>query len=83
MGEERPREPFARGAHELGLGHCHWEEPSNAREDGQLALDTGDRDRPAWEAERPDVVDDPDRVVPALPEEAKRVPRELGELLLQ
>ena len=43
----------------------------------------GNRDRPARETERPLLVDDPDRVVPALPEEANRAACELRELLGQ
>jgi hypothetical protein len=79
--EEGPRESFARHTDEAGIGNACGKQWSQQRQHGDLALDARDRDLPSREAERPGLLDDPDRVVPALTQRASGTGIELGELL--
>ena len=79
--EERPRVALARLPDVSRRGNRSGKKRSEAREDGELALDERDGDRPTREAERQALLHHPDRVVEALAEESRRLGVELGKLL--
>ena len=79
--EERPRVAVARSPDESGLGNRNGKQRGEPRQDGQLTLHARDRDRTTREAERPLLLDHPDRVVPALAEQPSGCRVELRELV--
>src|SRR5262249_42120435 len=78
--EERPPEAFAGPPDEGRLRDREGQYRPQPREQRDLALARRDGHLPAWKAKDPALVDEPDRVVPALPEQTQRIERELGKL---
>jgi hypothetical protein len=78
--EERPGKRVRRPAHEDRRGDWQRQPRRQGRQRADLALDARDRQRAAREAEDPLLVDEPDRVVPALADQPQRVERDSGEL---
>ena len=78
--EERPRKAFGRPADEDRRRHWDRQQRRQLRQDSDLAPHAGHRDLAAWKTKRPVLVDEPDRVVPALGERSQRLDLELGKL---
>ena len=78
--EERPRIAAVRPADEARDRDRERQQRRQLRQHRDLALDAGQRDRAAREAEHPAVVGEPDAVVPALAEQLERQWLELREL---
>jgi hypothetical protein len=79
--EERPRELVHRAADEHGIGDRERHARREHRQSGELALEPGERDLAAREAEHPAAVRQPHRVVPALAQQLQRTEFDLRELL--
>ena len=73
--EEGPGKPLGGAPDEDWLGDRQRQERRQARQHGDLALHAGDRGGAPGEAEHPALVHQPDRVVPALGEQADRAER--------
>src|SRR5207248_5035349 len=80
---EGPRILVRRRTHVQRRRHGHGQEWREFRQDNDLPLRSGDTDLPSRKPEGVALVDDPDRVVPAVAEWAERADFELRELLQQ
>ncbi len=78
--EERPREASGGPADEDRRRHWDRQQGRQFRQDSDLAPHAGHRDLAARKAKRPELVDEPDRVVPALRERSHRLDLELRKL---